>query len=283
MRLMIGIIIHIVIAVTVACAAVGLTTVYWRRLYGRLKLASHLQQVREQVNSRKQAKVMQSKLDFLQAVLGEVQYQHDGMTSYLKLLTSDDINPSQTEWKVASDHMKKRASVLTEMVNGSLEVMHYEDLTDIGKDDQVQVNSFCQDAFSDCTPYLSGNVELRLETGLDHNHTIRTNIKALQTVLTNLIRCSMHFTHEGEIVLKVKRRRQKSRNHLMFTLADTGLGIPDNAKDRIFEYLPPHDAMMKLIVVRLRLCRALVRLLGGTIYVDSTRERGTAVVFTIKE
>ena len=41
--------------------------------------------------------------------------------------------------------------------------------------------------------------------------------------------------------------------------------------------------MMKLIVVRLRLCRALVRLLGGTIYVDSTRERGTAVVFTIKE
>lgn len=276
-------IIQIVIAVVMIGAAVGLTVLYWRRRYGRLQQQSHLQQVRNQVNSGKQAKVMQSKLDFLHGVLGEVQYQHEGMTSYLKLLTSDDINPSQTEWKVASDHMKKRASVLTEMVNGSLEVMHYEDLTDIGKDDQVQVNSFCQDAFSDCTPYLSGNVELRLETGLDHNHTIRTNIKALQTVLTNLIRCSMHFTHEGEIVLKVKRRRQKSRHHLMFTLADTGLGIPDNAKDRIFEYLPPHDAMMKLIVVRLRLCRALVRLLGGTIYVDSTRERGTAVVFTIKE
>ena len=279
------VIIVIMVAVALASAglAAGLTVLYWRRRYGRLQQQSHLQQVRNQVNSGKQAKVMQSKLDFLHGVLGEVQYQHEGMTSYLKLLTSDDINPSQTEWKVASDHMKKRASVLTETVNGSLEVMHYEDLTDIGKDDQVQVNSFCQDAFSDCTPYLSGNVELRLETGLDHNHTIRTNIKALQTVLTNLIRCSMHFTHEGEIVLKVKRRRQKSRHHLMFTLADTGLGIPDNAKDRIFEYLPPHDAMMKLIVVRLRLCRALVRLLGGTIYVDSTRERGTAVVFTIKE
>ena len=280
---MIGIIIQIVIAVVMIGVAVGLTALYWRRRYGRLQQQSHIQEVRDYVNSGRVVNTLTSKLDFLHGVLGEVQYLHEGMTSYLKLLTSDDINPSQTEWKVASDHMKKRASVLTEMVNGSLEVMHYEDLTDIGKDDQVQVISFCQDAFSDCTPYLSGNVELRLETGLDHNHTIRTNIKALQTVLTNLIRCSMHFTHEGEIVLKVKRRRQKSRHHLMFTLADTGLGIPDNAKDRIFQYLPPHDAMMKLIVVRLRLCRALVRLLGGTIYVDSTRERGTAVVFTIKE
>lgn len=276
-------IIQIVIAVVMIGAAVGLTAVYWRRLYYKLKHASHLQQVREQVNSGKQAKVMQSKLDFLHAVLSEVQKQHEGMTSYLKLLTSDDINPSQTEWKVASDHMKKRASVLTEMVNGSLEVMHYEDLTDIGKDDQVQVNSFCQDVFDGCTPHLSGKVDLRLETQLDDDVTIRTNMKALQCVLTNLIRCSMQFTHEGEIVLEVKHHQQKYQNFLKFTLSDTGLGIPDNAKDIAFERMTDTDITNNIVVVRLRLCKALVKLLGGNIYLDPTRECGTAVVFTIKE
>lgn len=279
------VIIVTMVAVALASAglAVGLTTLYWRRRYGRLQHRSHLQQVREQVNSGKQAKVMKSKLDLLHAVLGEVQYQHEGMTSYLKLLTSDDINPSQTEWKMACDRVKERASVLTETVNSTVDLMRYEEAEAIEKNDDVLVNAFCHDVFDSCERYVNGDVELRLETGLADDAIVRTNMKALQTVLTNLLRCSMHFTHEGEIVLKVKRRRQKGRNSLVFTVADTGIGIPETAKDLVFEHLPPSDAMMKLVVVRLRLCKALVRLLGGNIYLEPARDRGTAVVFTIKE
>ena len=276
-------IIQIVIAVVVIGTAVGLTAVYWRRLYYKLKHASHLQQVREQVNSGRQVKVMKSRLDFLHAVLSEVQKQHEGMTSYLKLLTSDDINPSQTEWKIACDRVKERASVLTEMVNGTLEIMRYEKAADIKKDDEVQVNAFCQDVFDGCTPHLSGKVDLRLETQLDDDVTVRTNMKALQCVLTNLIRCSMQFTHEGEIVLEVKHHQQKYQNFLRFTLSDTGLGIPDNAKDIAFERMTDTDITNNIVVVRLRLCKALVKLLGGTIYLDPHREGGTAVVFTIRE
>ena len=277
------VIIVIMVAVALASAglAAGLTVLYWRRRYGRLQQQSHLQQVRNQVNSGKQAKVMQSKLDFLHGVLGEVQYQHEGMTSYLKLLTSDDINPSQTEWKMACDRVKKRASVLTEMVNGTLEIMHYEKAADIKRDDEVQVNAFCQDVFDGCTPHLSGKVDLRLETQLDDDVTIRTNMKALQCVLANLIRCSMQYTHEGEIVLSLSR--DKHRQLLVFTVSDTGLGIPEEAKEIAFERMTDTDITNNIVVVRLRLCKALVKLLGGSIYLDPTRERGTAVVFTIKE
>lgn len=275
------IVIQIVLAMVVIGTAVGLTTVYWRRQYGRLKYRSHLQQVREQVNSGKQAKVMKSKLDFLQAVLGEVQYQHEGMTSYLKLLTSDDINPGQTEWKMACDRVKERASVLTETVDSTVDLMRYEEAEAIEKNDDVLVNAFCQDVFDGCTPHLSGKVDLRLETQLDDDVTIRTNMKALQTVLTNLIRCSMHFTHEGEIVLSLSR--DKHRQLLVFTVSDTGLGIPEEAKEIAFERMTDTDITNNIVVVRLRLCKALVKLLGGNIYLDPTRECGTAVVFTIKE
>ena len=277
------IVIQIVLALIVVGVTVWLTAVYWRRLYGRLKHASHLQRMRDHVFSQKRVKAQESRLDFMEAVLQEVQKQHEGMTSYLRLLTSDDINPSQQEWKIACDRVNERASVLTETVDSTLEVMRYEQAETIERNDDVLVNAFCQDVFDSCEPFHSGDVELRLETGMYDDEIVRTNMKALQKVLTNLIRCAMHFTHEGEIVLKVKPRRKNEQNIVQFTIADTGIGIPEDSKDLVFEQLPPNDAVMKLVVVRLRLCRALVRLLGGNIYLDPTRDHGTAVVFTIKE
>ena len=277
------IVIQIVLALIVVGVTVWLTAVYWRRLYHRLKHASHLQRMRDHVLSQKRVKAQESRLDFMEAVLQEVQKQHEGMTSYLKLLTSDDINPSQTEWKIACDRVKERASVLTETVDSTLEVMRYEEAETIERNDDVLVNAFCQDVFDSCEPFHSGDVELRLETGMYDDEIVRTNMKALQTVLTNLIRNSMQFTHEGEIVLEVKHHQQKYQNFLRFTLSDTGLGIPDNAKDIAFERMTDTDITNNLVVVRLRLCKAIVKLLGGTIYLDPHREGGTAVVFTIRE
>jgi K+-sensing histidine kinase KdpD len=121
---------------------------------------------------------------------------------------------------------------------------------------------------------------MRLETCLDDDETVTTNMKCLQKVLVNLLKCSMQFTHEGEIVLVVKRCHQQ--NELSFAVSDTGLGIPEEAKESAFERIRNTDVSIKIVVVRLRLCRALVRLLGGTIYQDPHRKKGTSIVFTIK-
>lgn len=278
-----AIFIQVLLALALVAMVMWLTTSYWRRLYRKMKHASHLQRMKERVISSKQTQVYKSRMDFLNDVLKEVQRQHEGMTSYMELLNSAQLQPGQAEWNTVSDHLKERADVLSEMVNGTLTLMKYEEMTEIELNDSVLVNPFCHDVFSSCQKYLDGHVDLRLETELADHEIVRSNLKCLQQVLINLIRCSMQFTHEGEIVLKIKHYKQKHYNYLIFKLSDTGLGIPEEAKDTAFEQMTGGDITNKLVVVRLRLCRALVKLLGGKIYLDPSREEGTAMVFTIKD
>lgn len=277
------ILIYILTALASAGLAIWLTTLYWRRHYRRLKRANHLQRMKDRVTSGKQTQTLKSRTNFLIEVLSEVQRQHEGLSSYMRLLSSANLQPGQEEWNLVSSQLKERARFLGEMVSGSLSLMKYEEMTSIAHDDTVMVNQFCLDVFEGCQPYLNGNVELRLETELDDNETIRSNMKCLQQVLINLIRCSMQFTHEGEIVLKVKHHQKNHQNYLMFILSDTGLGIPEEAKEIAFERITGEEIANKIVVVRLRLCRALVKLLGGKIYLDPAREKGTAMVFTVRD
>ena len=270
-------------ALALVAVVVWLTTTYWRRLYRKLKHASHLQRMKERVTSSRQTQALKSRADFLNDVLREVQRQHEGMTSYMELLNSAQLQPGQAEWNTVCEHLKERADVLSEMVNGTLALMKYEEMSEVARNDSVLVNAFCHDVFSSCQKYVDGNVDLRLETHLDDDETVRSNMKCLQQVLINLIRCAMQFTREGEIVLKIRRHKHKHHKYLMFTISDTGQGIPEEAKDTAFEQMTDTEISNKLVVVRLRLCRALVKLLGGKIYLDPSRETGTAMVFTVRD
>ena len=275
--------IQILFILALMALVMWLTASFWKRIYHKQKLAAHIKRMKDLVTSEKQANTLKSKVVFLTDVLGEVQKQHEGLSSYMKLLTTADLQPGQEEWDMVCGQLKDRAHVLGEMVNGTLTLMKYEDMTDIDRNDSVAVNLFCQDVFEGCQPYLEGEVDLRFETELDDDEVLHTNLKGLQQILTNLIRCSMQFTHVGEIVLQVKHHQQDYQKYLKFTLSDTGLGIPDDSKDIAFERMTQTDISIKNVVVRLRLCSALVKLLGGSISLDPSRKKGTSMTFTIKD
>lgn len=275
--------IQILLALALMALVMWLTASFLKRIYHKQKLAAHIKRLKDRVSSEKQTNTLKSKVVFLTDVLSEVQKQHEGLSSYMKLLTTADLQPGQEEWDMVCGQLKDRAHVLGEMVNGTLSLLKYEDMTDIARDDSVAVNLFCQDVFEGCQKYLEGDVDLRFETELDDDEVLHTNLKELQRILTNLIRCSMQFTHEGEIVLRVKHHQKDHQKYLKFTLSDTGLGIPDDTKDIAFEQMTETDISIKNVVVRLRLCNALVRLLGGTISLDPSRKKGTSMTFTIKD
>lgn len=298
------IILQIIGALALVAVVAGLTALYWRRVvrevratahdkYERLKTDHeagvnnqldqqlqfmHMDRIKDRLTISRQARMLRSKLDFYYQVLYEVHTLHDGMSSYMKLLTSADLEPGQDEWNMVCSHLDERAGILREMVGSTLELMRYEDMTTIDKKDEVPVNDFCHEVFSSCQPFLAGDLDLRLETQLEDDETVQSNIQCLKRVLTCLLRCSMQFTHEGEIVLEVNRRK----GNLVFTVSDTGMGIPEYARDSAFETMHDTDISIKIVVVRLRLCRAIVRLLGGTIALDPHYQNGTSIVFTIQ-
>ena len=247
----------------------------------RLKDA-RVEQLKDRVVSHKQINALRSRVDFAKDVLYEVQLQQDSISSYVKVLTNEHLQPGQQEWNEMVDHLKERSKLLKEMVQGTIKMLRYEETANIEKNETLTVNSFCYETLENCQQYVEGDVELRLETELEDHETISTNMSCLQTVLTNMLLCAIQFTHEGEIALEVKRRCQKKKQYLKFTVKDTGSGIPEDVKDVVFDRITGTNIDIKIIGVRLRLCKAITKLLDGSIYLDPSREKGTSVVLLIK-
>ena len=268
---------QIVGALTLGGTCVGLTALYWRRRH--LKL-SHLGELKQMVDHYRMARKAQSKVEFMYNILYEVQALQEGLDSYMKLFSSPDMTMSCEDWSETSRLLIKRVDQMSATVNSALLMMQYEDMAEVRKDDEVLVNEFCKDVFESCFPHLTDGVEATFETSLSDDHRIHTNMACLDVLLRYLILCSMEYTSEGHITLSVMPNENK-RNELVFTLSDTGEGIPDDMKNVVFDRLPLSNIRHKITGVRLRTCRTLVRLLGGCIHVDSRYEGGTSIVFSI--
>ena len=212
-------------------------------------------------------------------ILHEVQALQEGLDSFLKLFSATELTISSEDWDEASLMLRQRIERLSAIVNGSLVMMQYEDMTEVAKEDDVAVIGFCEDVFQSCMSHLREGVDTKIESSLKDDYQIRTNMACLDVLLRYLILCSMEYTTEGHITLKIAQSEKKDK--LIFTLSDTGLGIPDDMKNIVFERLPLSNIRHKITGVRLRTCRTLVKLLGGIIRVDQHYEGGTSIVFTI--
>ncbi|MFH1359852.1 MAG: ATP-binding protein [Candidatus Omnitrophota bacterium] len=114
----------------------------------------------------------------------------------------------------------------------------------------------------------------------------------LKQILINLLDNAIKFTQKGEIRLMVRREPQtkedvkKDECVLRFAVSDTGIGIPEDKKEIIFDAFTQVDASTSRQYggtgLGLSICKNFVNLLGGHIWVDSQIGSGSTFAFTIK-
>jgi signal transduction histidine kinase len=109
-----------------------------------------------------------------------------------------------------------------------------------------------------------------------------TDEKMLVRILRNLLSNSLKFTPQGEVSLTVRR---DEAGHWEFRVADTGIGIPPEEQERVFEefhQVPnPLQARAGGTGLGLPYARRLAELLGGTLRLSSSPGNGTEVVFLL--
>ncbi len=108
----------------------------------------------------------------------------------------------------------------------------------------------------------------------------------ISQVLTNLIGNALKFTESGEVRLRVEVERQ--RGHVVdarFTVEDTGIGIPEDQVDVLFESFTQADTSTTRKYggagLGLRICQELVDLMHGTLTVTSRPGKGSTFAFTL--
>ena len=108
----------------------------------------------------------------------------------------------------------------------------------------------------------------------------------LQQILLNLAGNAIKFTTEGHVTLAASIERTAPEGlHVRFEVADTGIGIPPEARQRIFDPFEQVDGSTTRQFggtgLGLTICRRLVRLMGGDIEVTSQPGAGSTFAFTV--
>ncbi len=110
---------------------------------------------------------------------------------------------------------------------------------------------------------------------------IQTDTEKLYAILTNLVKNAVKFTDSGSITYGYERKGP----FLEFFVKDTGTGIPGDRQEAIFERFIQADISDKGALqgagLGLSISRAYVEMLGGTMWVESEYENGSAFYFTI--
>jgi signal transduction histidine kinase len=110
---------------------------------------------------------------------------------------------------------------------------------------------------------------------------ISTDQEKLTQVLLNLLNNAVKYTKKGRVTLKVS----VADKHILFEVSDTGVGIPKNEYEKIFDRFYQIDSSYTRSVggtgLGLALCKEYIELMGGRIWVESHARKGTTFYFTL--
>jgi PAS domain S-box-containing protein len=130
------------------------------------------------------------------------------------------------------------------------------------------------------------SLALSTEVSEDLVSTVHGDSVRVRQVLINLIANAIKFTEKGGITVKVRPKESTADTELVvFEVRDTGVGIPSELKERVFESFTQGTASFtkryRGTGLGLAISKRIVELLGGTIWVDSLPGRGSTFFFTI--
>jgi CheY-like chemotaxis protein/anti-sigma regulatory factor (Ser/Thr protein kinase) len=106
----------------------------------------------------------------------------------------------------------------------------------------------------------------------------------IDQILVNLIGNAIKFTERGEIAVRVQPAPEKA-GHILFSVRDTGIGIPAGKRNLLFQTFSQVDASRTRKYggtgLGLAICKGLVTLMGGRIDVESEEGKGSTFFFEL--
>ena len=105
---------------------------------------------------------------------------------------------------------------------------------------------------------------------------MRTDVQRLQQVVINLLSNADKFTKEGTITLKLEP--DTAGNVAVFSVTDTGCGIPLDKQKRVFERFEKLDEYVQGTGLGLAICKLTITMMGGDIWVDGDYKEGARFV-----
>lgn len=173
--------------------------------------------------------------------------------------------------------IESNSKLLLKLVGDILDISILDSEVEI-KHNAVDVNACCQASIDAAGASFDPGVRLIFEPACDEP-IINSNYSYIVQVLDNLLGNASKFTHEGSVTLAYEVKKEE--NQLIFTVTDTGIGIPVEEQERVFERFVKLDNFSQGAGLGLSICRIVAERLGGYLRIDKGYTQGTRVIFCV--
>jgi signal transduction histidine kinase len=234
------------------------------------------------VNKRlKHANQMESnanrmKTEFIQNMSHEIRTPLNSIVGFSQILTAEFSCSDET--KEYAHIIEQSSNNLLQLIDDVLDLSNLDSEGKISCSTNADVTTVCEASLTGVRYRLKSGVELTFNPEME-SFRVQTNPGRLLQVLQHLLANACKFTEQGFIDLAWKRSAELDK--LVFTVTDTGIGIPKEKQEFVFERFVKLDTFVAGTGLGLSICRLIAEKMNGTLHIDPDYAGGARFVLTL--
>lgn len=214
------------------------------------------------------------KTAFVNSMCHEIRTPLNAINGFSNLLLDESIDAECKE--EFPELIQKNTDLLTRLLTDLLEVSTLSSSVEELPMEEADIYSICMQEM-DKLESTEKKKDIRYCLDLDEgNCNIHTNVPYLSQTIAHLLNNANKFTESGQITLSC----HKVDNQLVIKVTDTGIGIPAEKQEWVFDRFTKLDEFKPGAGLGLYICQLIVKRLGGTIQIDKEYTQGTSFVLT---